>query len=256
MSIFPESSKNDRRADSEGIILRLNEMMRQRKILPGEPLPAFRDLAKTLGVSPLALGSTFRSLTAVGILRSRQGSGTYVVEADKYPSQESGPLRLLAALHRFTSDERFEARLSLEMSMASLAAERATAEHLTLLMDEILGMFESLDKPQQFFKHHERFHQTIATASNNRILTAVINMVMQIQFDGKCETVLPVKNLQESAEMHRKIFRAIRERNGEAAAGAMRKHLISSQTAWQIRRLRAKGSKSKDQNERELQKRP
>ncbi len=37
---------------------------------------------------------------------------------------------MLAALHGFKSDEMFEARLGLEMTIAGLAAERATHEQI------------------------------------------------------------------------------------------------------------------------------
>jgi DNA-binding FadR family transcriptional regulator len=49
-------------------------------------------------------------------------------EAEGYPSLDSGPLRMMASLRGFTSAEMFEARKSLEMAIAGLAAERATGE--------------------------------------------------------------------------------------------------------------------------------
>jgi GntR family transcriptional repressor for pyruvate dehydrogenase complex len=39
------------------------------------------------------------------------------------------------------------------------------------------------------------------------------------------------RDLKESAEMHRKIYRAIRDRNPEAARDAMRDHLMLAQKA-------------------------
>ena len=41
-------------------------------------------------------------------------------------------------------------------------------------------MFASLDEPEQYLVHDMRFHQTIAAASRNRILTALMNMVATI----------------------------------------------------------------------------
>jgi GntR family transcriptional repressor for pyruvate dehydrogenase complex len=63
----------------------------------------------------------------------------------------------------------FEARQSLEMAIAGLAAERATSDHLANLSEEIAGMYASLDDPEQFLVHDMRFHQAVAAASGNRI---------------------------------------------------------------------------------------
>jgi GntR family transcriptional regulator, transcriptional repressor for pyruvate dehydrogenase complex len=63
----------------------------------------------------------------------------------------------------------FEARRSLEMSIAALAAERATGDQMAEMSEEITGMFASLDEPEQFLVHDMRFHQTVAAASGNRI---------------------------------------------------------------------------------------
>jgi GntR family transcriptional repressor for pyruvate dehydrogenase complex len=58
-----------------------------------------------------------------------------------------------------------------------------------------------------------------------------MNMVATILFDVRRKTVKRAKDLKESAEMHRTIYRAIRKRNVEAASEAMRDHLMLAQRA-------------------------
>ena len=72
------------------------------------------------------------------------------------------------------------------------------------MSEEITGMFASLDEPEQFLVHDMRFHQTVAAASGNRILTALMNMVATILFEVRSKTVKRARDLKESAEMHRK----------------------------------------------------
>ena len=218
---------------SEEVISQLREMIHRGDLRPGDRLPPERDLAKLLGVSRPTLRAGIRSLAAVGILQSRQGAGTFVVKSDGPPSLDSSPLRLMASLHGFTSAEMFEARRSLEMAVAGLAAERATGDQMALMAEEVTGMFASLDDPEQFLIHDVRFHQTIAAASGNRILTSLMNMVATILYDTRIKTVKNATDLKESAEMHRHIYRAIREHDPEAAREAMQEHLVHAQKGWE-----------------------
>ena len=216
---------------SEEVVSRLREMIHRGDLRPGDRLPPERDLAKLLGVSRPTLRAGIRSLSAVGVLLSRQGAGTFVVKTDGPPSLDSSPLRMMAALHGFTTAEMFEARRALEMAIAGLAAERATGDQMATMSEEIAGMFASLDEPETFLVHDMRFHQTVAAASGNRILTALMNMVATILFDVRSKTVRRATDLKESAEMHRRIYRAIRERDWESARTAMRDHLMLAQKA-------------------------
>jgi GntR family transcriptional repressor for pyruvate dehydrogenase complex len=139
----------------------------------------------------------------------------------------------MASLHGFTSAEMFEARQSLEMAVAGFAAERATGDQMATMAEEVAGMYASLDDPEQFLVHDVRFHQTIAAASGNRILTSLMNMVATILFDTRIKTVKRATDLKESAEMHRHIYRAIREHDPEGARQAMREHLVRAHLAWE-----------------------
>jgi len=227
-----DSTKNG--STAEEIVVRLRDMIHGGELNAGDRLPPERDLAKLLGVSRPTLRAGIRSLTTVGILQARQGAGTFVAERGDSPTLDSSPLKMLSALHGFTSDEMFEARLALEMSITGLAAERATSEQMTLLAEEITGMYASLDSPAQYLLHDMKFHQTIAAASGNRILTSLMNMVATILFDARSKTVHRAVDLKESAEQHHNIYRALRERDPEAASQAMRDHLLETQKSQRL----------------------
>ncbi|MBK8303721.1 MAG: FadR/GntR family transcriptional regulator [Pyrinomonadaceae bacterium] len=216
------------------VVERLRKMIHDGELSPGDRLPPERDLAKLLGVSRPTLRAGIRSLSTVGILQSKQGAGTFVVEKDDSPTLDSNPLRMLSALHGFTSDEMFEARLALEMSIAGLAAERASSEQMTRMAEEITGMYASLNEPEQYLLHDMQFHQTIASASNNRILTSLMNMIATILYDSRSKTVKRAKDLKQSAEQHHNIYRAMREHDPEAARWAMHDHLVETQKAQRL----------------------
>src|SRR5512140_2292504 len=121
------------------VVEHVRRLLEAGQLKPGDRLPPERDLATQMGVSRPSVRSGLRSLQTMGIVQSRQGSGTYIVDG---PARLGGdPLRFLAALHGFTREEMFEARRVLEVGTAGLAAERATHEQIATMADEVTGMF-------------------------------------------------------------------------------------------------------------------
>lgn len=236
-AVFKNLNSEKNGTTAEEVVERLRNMIHSGELSSGDRLPPERDLAKLLGVSRPTLRAGIRSLSTIGILQSKQGAGTFVAPADESPTLDSSALRMLSALHGFTSDEMFEARLALEMSIAGLAAERATSEQMTLMAEEITGMYASLNSPEQYLVHDMRFHQTVAAASNNRILTSLMNMIATILFDSRSKTVKRATDLKQSAEQHHEIYRAMREHDAEAARLAMHDHLVETQKAQRLEEM-------------------
>jgi GntR family transcriptional regulator, transcriptional repressor for pyruvate dehydrogenase complex len=189
---------------------------------PGDRLPPERELALKMGVSRPSLRSGLRTLQAMGIITSRRGAGTFIVEGP--PHLGKAPLEFLAALHGFTLDQMYEARRMLEVGSAGLAAERATGEHLVGMADELTGMFATLDDPQAFLRHDLGFHRAVAAGSGNPIVAAIIGTLTEIIWEtGRIN--MTGFSLRESAETHRRIYDAIRARSPERARREMTEHL-------------------------------
>src|SRR4029079_15860286 len=100
------------------------------------------------------------ALAAMGVFKSRHGSGTYI--PDGPPSLGSEPLSFLAALHGFIREEMYEARRILEVEAAGLRAEPPTADHLATLSEEVAGLFANRDNPHLFLVHDINFHRSVA----------------------------------------------------------------------------------------------
>jgi GntR family transcriptional repressor for pyruvate dehydrogenase complex len=189
---------------------------------PGDRLPPERELALKMGVSRPSLRSGLRTLQAMGIITSRRGAGTFIVEGP--PHLGKAPLEFLAALHGFTLDQMYEARRMLEVGAAGLAAERAAGEHLAGMADELTGMFAALDEPQVFLRHDLGFHRAVAAGSGNPIVAAIIGTLTEIIWEtGRID--MSGFSLRESAETHRRIYEAIRAHSPERARREMSEHL-------------------------------
>ncbi|CAG1007964.1 HTH-type transcriptional repressor NagR [Anaerolineales bacterium] len=85
----------------------------------GQRLPSEPDLAKQLGVSRATLRDAMRTFETQGLVRRRQGSGTFVV--GKSPVLDTG-LEVLESLETMAN------RLGLAISVSNLSVEQITAD--------------------------------------------------------------------------------------------------------------------------------
>jgi GntR family transcriptional repressor for pyruvate dehydrogenase complex len=214
----------------ERVARHIRRLIERGRLRPGDRLPTERELALQLGVSRPSVRSALQSLAAMGVLRSRQGAGTFMQSGP--PLLASEPLSLLAALHDLTSEQMFEARGALEVVAAGLSARRATAEQRATMAEELAGMFASLDAPQEFLVHDVSFHRAVAAGSNNPVLAALVDMVSTLVFERRRATIAGATDLRDSARTHQRIYQAIARRNAVAARTAMAEHLRLALEGW------------------------
>ena len=217
---------------TEQVVARVYELIKIDSLKPGDRLPPERELAKQLGISRPALRAGLSSLISMGVLQSRQGSGTYIVDGP--PALDSEPLRLLAELHGFSYEHMFETRSVLEVGAAGLAAERATGEQLATMAEEVTEMFAALKDPQLFLVHDVAFHRAVAAASGNPTLATLVEMVSAILYARRRDTIERAHDFNEALELHRRIYRAIRSHKPDDAREAMRDHIVRAQRAFAI----------------------
>jgi GntR family transcriptional repressor for pyruvate dehydrogenase complex len=207
----------------------VRQLVASGELKAGDRLPPERELAHKLKISRSSLRAGIGFLSAMGVLKSRHGAGTFVSSGP--PALDSSSLNVLGALHGFLPWQMFEARLMLESSIAGLAAERASGDQIAELAEEVAEMYASIDDPQEYLIHDVRFHRTIARAAGNPILGALMETITASLYDARRITVDKAADLKESAEMHREIYRAIRSHNPTAAKHAMEQHLNMARMA-------------------------
>jgi len=217
---------------TDQVVARVYDLIKQEDLEPGDRLPPERELSKQLGISRPSLRSALSSLISMGVLQSRQGAGTFLVDGP--PALDSEPLRLLAQLHGFSYQHMFETRLILEVGAAGFAAERATGDDLATMAEEIAEMYATLKDPQQFLVHDVAFHRAVAAASGNPTLATLVEMVSAILYERRRETIARAHDFNEAVELHRRVYRAIRSRKPDEAREAMRDHIMRAQRAFAL----------------------
>lgn len=216
------------------VVNHIRSLMENGALQPGDKIPPEREFARDLKISRASLRTGIGYLAAMGVMKVRHGVGTFV--ADGPPEFGKASLSLMGALHGFQSWQMFEARLILESHLAALAAERGREEHYTALAEEVAEMFAAMENPMEYLIHDVIFHRVIAQASGNPILAVLMETITSALYDNRRKTVEHARDLRESAEMHREIYRAIRARKPLEARKLMEEHLRAAQTAQVMER--------------------
>jgi len=211
------------------VVNHIRTLIENGSLRPGDKIPPEREFARQLNVSRASLRTGIGYLAAMGVMKVKHGVGTFVADGPAAFGKDS--VSMIGALHGFQSWQMFEARLLIESNLAALAAERGTEEHFTALAEEVAEIFASLESPAEFLIHDVLFHRTVAQASGNPILAALMETITSALYDRRRKTVERAIDLRESAEMHRELFRAIRSRNQEEARRLMEQHLLMAQAA-------------------------
>ena len=216
------------------VVAHVRALINRGTLGPGARLPAERQLARQVGVSRPTVRAGLRTLAALGVVRSRRGSGTYI--PDGPPTLGVEALTFVAALHNFSGDDFSEARRILEVAAAGLAAERATPDQLATLADEVAGLFASMTEHQVFLVHDISFHRSLAAASGNPIIASLVEMVSALYYERRRATAERAvdRDLHAAADAHRRIYQAVRGRDPERARQLMNDHLVEAR-AYQLR---------------------
>lgn len=183
---------------------------------PGDKLPSEAQLCSQLGASRITVRSALGRLSALGLVQSQQGKGTFV---SVQPVMSSMPPLPVQNTDRLSV---FEFRKIIEGESAALAAIRATSADVQAMQNAILGM-ENGKNEKEVADQDLLFHALIAKASGNEIIEWVFHIMQEPYSRIFADNVTHLGNV--GAEQHRRILLDIQIRDMDAARQHMIAHL-------------------------------
>jgi DNA-binding FadR family transcriptional regulator len=200
----------------------IRRLIHRGRLLPGDRLPAERELAQRLGVSRPSLREALIALEVEGLLDVRIGSGIYVARPGGRAraasiSGDSGPFEVIRA------------RRLIEGECTALAAKHGSAAQLRAIRKAHADL-------QREAKHHRNplaidraFHVRIAEASGNSALVLVVQTLWD-QRMGELYRALEMKleypaMAADTLREHGAVLRAIVARDPAVARAAMHRHM-------------------------------
>lgn len=208
----------------EEIVAKIKDMIDKGRFKSGDQLPVERELAEVFRVSRSSVREAIRSLESQGLLESRQGNGTYIA---KHPVESLvNPLASVICSEKDGQRELFEMRRLIEPQLAWLAAERATDEEIRL-MEKTLSLQErEIARGGSGTEIDRNFHYLLAGAARNRFLLHIVDNNMNFFLESRDNFLQVEGRPGKSIQRHRELLDAIKAREPEKAAQAMREHLI------------------------------
>jgi len=212
---------------AELVVDHVRRLIVEGKLTRGSRLRTERELVEDLGLSRTSVRAGLRSLVAKGVLVARRGAGTFVAAGP--PVLDADALGIFATLHGVPRSEMFEARRTLEARIAGMAAARAAGNDIAAIADSVTGMFAALGDPQAFLICDIRFHRAVAAASGNQILASLVEVVSALFYERRRRTADRQRDLRGVAEVHHRIYQAIRDGNAPLAEQLMNEHLLEAE---------------------------
>ena len=206
-----------------GAVERLQTLIRDERLRPGDGLPSQRDLATTLAISRASLREALSALETMGLVSVQPGRGVYVAE----PAAAAPAWRFA---DRCTPRDVYETRYGLEGFAAGLAAERLDPADLAALGDSVaaleaacaagdIGAMAAADCV---------FHDVIIAACGNPMLAAMYRSAREMMVESQKLPMFSRSKLQETAAEHRAILGALTTRDAAAARRLMQRHIRSA----------------------------
>jgi GntR family transcriptional repressor for pyruvate dehydrogenase complex len=160
----------------------------------------------------------------VGLVESRPGKGTWVshnaLQSVIHPSlilNRFGPIDLRSV---------YEARMALEVSLAELAAQKATEEEIAEMFRYLEDAQKVIEDDREFVRVDWDFHMTVAQATHNVLLEAFYNLSRELLIELISDAIkLPLVK-EEASTIHREQADAIARHDTAGAMAAARKHML------------------------------
>lgn len=202
---------------SSKVIDQIIQLLISGQLKPGDKLPTEMDLQEMFQVSRPVLREAISSLETIGIVRRKTREGTYFTN-----KIWSKPYEIMLSLSAGNIQSIVETRMSQELGLVSLAAEKISDNDLKKLWENIELMQQEEGDHREIDKD---FHRIIAYSASNSITEGIIDPLLNM-FD-EMFSIIPneYKDKKFTVEQHKQIYYALEKRDPIESHLCMYRHL-------------------------------
>jgi GntR family transcriptional repressor for pyruvate dehydrogenase complex len=210
---------------SEAIVRQIAQFVAAGRMQINDRFPSERALQTQWKVSRPVLREAFRALEMQGMIESRPGGGRYL-RSTVIPYPAPHRLARLEA-SRQNLLHVWDARESIEVKAAELAARHATAKELRALAAP-LDKLARLPRDQVgSIDFNREFHLVIARATRNPLIEEMMIRLVARSSEIGFKEFFEVEDFADLMLIHKPIYQAIAKRRAEDARAAMIAHFAA-----------------------------
>ncbi|RCW37355.1 FadR/GntR family transcriptional regulator [Marinilabilia salmonicolor] len=220
---------------SQKIERKVEEAIRQKKLLSGAKLPSEKELCELFGVSRTALREALRRLNARGLIEIKKGSGMYVSEIKIEDAIKSLNLYYDLSFDSDLISQIIDVRRIFEPQISRLAARNRTDEDIKIL-EQVIEELETCDpdNTQQEVDTINRFHMSLAKATGNPIIIISLEPIYSLLPRMRNFIYANVEGEKEfTIEAQKKILDAVKTRNEDGAFAETEKLVIRNHEVYE-----------------------
>ncbi|TCN21112.1 FadR/GntR family transcriptional regulator [Mesobacillus foraminis] len=190
---------------------------------PGSKIPSETQLQKMFNVSRVSIRSAIQRLRDLGIVVTYHGKGTFV--SDDITGKSINDFVPIMHLSEEEFLDMMEFRQTIEFKCLDLAVKNATKEDLEEIEKTLNDMFRNRDDYKKYSELDFNFHLAIAKASKNKVFYRVMHSIRDFYYYYLEELNRVIGITLDSIEVHLQIFRAVQNRDAEAAKNSLSKSM-------------------------------
>lgn len=215
--------KNENRLVQNDVICQIRDLINARNLEVGDKLPSERLMAEKFNINRNHLREAIRKLEFYGVLKSMAKSGTLLAIG---LTGFNGIIDEIVSLNSPSYKDLVETRISLEIKIVSLAAERRSDDDLVKLREALDRYKAKIINGEDYLEDDLLFHLAIARASkNSTMLTLMLLITPPILADYENDMLCERKeDAIIEIENHEEIYEAIASNNVELAKKKMLSH--------------------------------
>lgn len=218
-------NKISRPSLAQTVMQRIYDALLGGEIKPGDLMPSEAVLSEQLNVGKSSVREAIKMLSAIGVVESVQGEGTFIRKT--VDEAAINPMTYQLLLMNGTDEHILELRYCIEPAYTMLAMQKAKPEDLEKMRKAIDLLEEKIKNHTQTAKDDLAFHEAILDATYNPYLIRIGKTILHL-FEASIQKSM--KNIPDQAvEDHRRILEAFEKKDEKGVYEAV----IQSFVGWE-----------------------
>jgi GntR family transcriptional repressor for pyruvate dehydrogenase complex len=202
----------------------IRRMILTEELQPGDFLPTRKELAARFDVGLSTVHEAIQALTAVGMLESRPGKGTWVREDALHTLIH--PAVVKTRLGELGNQKIYDARSVIEIALTEFAAQQATPEDIERIENAMSALEAAVQDDEAFVEADLEFHLAVARAGHNELLEQFYHLSRKLLSGVIADMMRRVPGLKEdSIRLQEAIAQAVAQHDAQEARRAAIDHM-------------------------------